>query len=334
MNTGTRLGLYGAGLVVAFGGAFGIASAAVPESTVAGWSGDARTAGNDMQGHGENKPTDSASAAAVAPDSVKGLSAEAAGYLLSPVQSPGATGEPGTLGFQILDPDGKPVTEYQASHDRDLHLIVARADGSGFRHVHPVLDEATGTWTTPWEWAEAGTYRVFADFRPASADTGATSLTLSRTVQVAGEFTPSVPQPARVDEVDGFTVSVDGDLAAGTTSELSLTVTRAGAPVTTLEPYLGAFGHLVALREGDLAYLHVHAAEEARAGQATGPEIRFAAEVPTAGRYLLYLDFQVDGRVHTAEFVLDAAPENGSSTSTGSNTSTAPATEPHLDEGH
>ena len=25
-----------------------------------------------------------------------------------------------------------------------------------------------------------------------------------------------------------------------------------------MEPYLGAKGHLVALREGDLAYLHIH----------------------------------------------------------------------------
>lgn len=28
--------------------------------------------------------------------------------------------------------------------------------------------------------------------------------------------------------------------------------------VTDLKPYVGAFGHLVALRAGDLAYLHVH----------------------------------------------------------------------------
>ena len=30
------------------------------------------------------------------------------------------------------------------------------------------------------------------------------------------------------------------------------------------------------------------------------------AEAPTAGRYLLYLDFQVDGQVHTATFATTA----------------------------
>ena len=52
----------------------------------------------------------------------------------------------------------------------------------------------------------------------------------------------------------------------------------------TLEPYLGAFGHLVAIRAGDLAYLHVHPEGE------TG--LRFVVDVPTAGVYRLFLGYQ------------------------------------------
>ena len=48
-----------------------------------------------------------------------------------------------------------------------------------------------------------------------------------------------------------------GTPRAGRETELSFTVTRGGKPIRT-QPYLGAGGHLVALREGDLAYLHVH----------------------------------------------------------------------------
>jgi hypothetical protein len=69
-------------------------------------------------------------------------------------------------------------------------------------------------------------------------------------------------------------------------------VTRDGREVET-EPYLGARGHLVALREGDLAFLHVHPDEDSLA---------FMAEFPSAGRYGLYLQFKHHGRVHTAEF--------------------------------
>jgi hypothetical protein len=68
--------------------------------------------------------------------------------------------------------------------------------------------------------------------------------------------------------------------------------------VRDIEPYLGARGHLVALREGDLAYLHVH--PESKATQ--GSDIRFGVEYPSRGRYRLFVQFKLDGKVHTAAF--------------------------------
>src|SRR3546814_3056298 len=59
-----------------------------------------------------------------------------------------------------------------------------------------------------------------------------------------------------------------------------------GNPVMTLQPYLGAYGHLVALREGDLAYLHVHPEGASPSGpdQLSGPHVQFATSAPTPGR--------------------------------------------------
>jgi hypothetical protein len=313
MNAGARLGLYGAGLLVAFGAAYGLAGVIVPAGAVSEWTKGAEV--NDHGGHVESAAGADNPASAAA-DDLKGLALGLDGYVLSPIEAPASSGEPGELAFRIEDAAGAPVTAYATAHEKELHLIVVRSDGSQFRHVHPVLDEVTGTWSLPWEWTEAGTYRIFADFTPAGDD--APSLTLTRTVQVAGEFAPVVPQPTQVAQVDGYSVSVDGTLEAGAVGDLTFTVTRDGRPVTDLEPYLGAFGHLVALRDGDLAYLHVHAAgDEPEADETAGPEIAFAAEAPTVGRYLLYLDFQVDGTVHTAEFVLDAAHAEGVAESEG-----------------
>jgi len=88
-------------------------------------------------------------------------------------------------------------------------------------------------------------------------------------------------------------------------------VTKDGRPVTDLQPYLGAFGHLVALRSTDLAYLHVHPEGAPGDGRTPpGPEVAFHAEVPTAGTYGLYFDFQIDGVVRTAQFtaITEEAP--------------------------
>ena len=122
-----------------------------------------------------------------------------------------------------------------------------------------------------------------------------------------GLTAPVSTAPRTADHVDGFHLALSGTPMAGHDTPLAITVTRDGAGVTTLQPYLGAFGHLVALRESDLGYLPVHpAGAEPRPGQTSGPRVAFTTRAPGAGRYLLYFDFQVGGVVRTATFVVDA----------------------------
>lgn len=234
-----------------------------------------------------------------------GLSLSQDGYELTGITAPEALGDDGELSLTVTGPDGESVTDFDLEHEKELHLIAVRSDGQHFRHVHPEMN-ADGTWSIPWVWEAAGSYRIFADFVPSAAGEG---LTLSTSLQVAGGYTPQpATDPVTETSVDGYDVAVTGDLVAGETSELTMTITRDGDPVTELEPYLGAFGHLVALRDGDLAYLHVHPHGDApRAGETSGPEVVFEATAPTEGRYLLYLDFQIEGQVHTAPLVLNAS---------------------------
>jgi hypothetical protein len=87
-------------------------------------------------------------------------------------------------------------------------------------------------------------------------------------------------------------------LEAGEEAQLTFRITRRGRPVTDLEPYLGAYGHLVALHAPDLAYSHVHPdGEDRRAGAIT-----FDVELDEPGAYRLFLQFQTRGRVHTVAF--------------------------------
>jgi len=86
--------------------------------------------------------------------------------------------------------------------------------------------------------------------------------------------------------------------------------TSRGTPTSSvrdLQPYLGAYGHLVALRSGDLAYLHVHPGGEPGDGKTRpGPDISFTATAPSEGAYRLFLDFKHEGKVRTAAFTVRA----------------------------
>ncbi|GAA2233775.1 hypothetical protein GCM10010413_35980 [Promicromonospora sukumoe] len=322
MNAPQRLGLYGGGLAALFAVTFAVAGAVVPQASVDAWSASAEAGSGpdamemdgtempgDAGGHGQDEAADADGAAdahgsgAPGPASVRGLALEQDGLLLSPVTAPDEVGERGTLSFSVTDADGAAVTAFETEHDKELHLVVVRSDGERFRHVHPTMS-ADGVWSIPWTWAEPGTYRVFTDFVPAASGE---NVTLSRAVEVAG---PVDPRPAAAvsasDTTGGYTATLTGDLSTDAESTLTATVTRDGEPVTGLEPYLGAYGHLVALRDGDLAYLHVHPeGDEPEPGTRSGPDVTFMTEAPTSGRYLLYLDFKVDGDVHTARFVVD-----------------------------
>jgi hypothetical protein len=208
-------------------------------------------------------------------------------------------GEATPTDFRILGPDGQALTAYDESHDEDLHLIAVRHDMGGFQHVHPQM-APDGTWSIPLA-LTAADWRLFADFDPAGPDE---ALTLGADVAVAGNYVPQpLPESARTAEVDGYTVTLDGALVPGQESELTLSISRDGQPVTDLQPYLAAYGHLVALRAGDLAYLHVHPGGEPGDGRTTpGPDITFYASVPSVGDYRLFLDFKHDGVVRTAAF--------------------------------
>ena len=228
-----------------------------------------------------------------------GLQISENGYTLDLADSLPA-GEATPVSFRILGPDSRPLTSYDTAHDENLHLIAVRRDLSGYQHVHPEL-APDGTWSIPLD-LTPGTWRLFADFDPAGEDA---ALVLGADVAVAGDYTPvPLPEASTRAQVDGYTVTLDGNLVPGQESELILSVSRDGQPVTDLQPYLAAYGHLVALREGDLEYLHVHPVEDAPVAPAPGPHVAFAATAPSAGTHRLFLDFRHGDAVHTAAFTV------------------------------
>jgi hypothetical protein len=189
------------------------------------------------------------------------------------------------------------VRDFDVTHEKRMHLIVVRRDLTGFQHLHPELGE-DGTWTASATLAEAGSYRLFADF---SHEGEATTLATDLRVDGPADLRP-LPEPkAHAKSDGGYDVRLDGGAPkAGEESELRFSITRDGETVHT-EPYLGAGGHLVALREGDLAFLHVHPAGH---GDESGHDdsVGFEATFPTEGRYRLFLQFKHEGRVQTVAF--------------------------------
>jgi hypothetical protein len=304
MSTPVRVAAFVTTLVAVFAAALGLGRLAGPldvEPTAAAHADDdghgSSEGGSEPGAHEEATPShEGDEAASHVPG---GLMVSAEGFTLDLSEDRVGAG-PQSVTFAITGPDGHPLTDYERTHEKQLHLIAVRRDFAGYQHVHPTMSPG-GAWTADLD-LSPGIWRLFADFVPLDGE----ALTLGTDLVAVGpaSVAPAAPE-SRTSTVGDYTGEVLGDLAAGASSPVRLRVTRDGEPVTDLQPYLGAHGHLVALREGDLAYLHVHP----ESGDA-GPEVPFLAEVPSVGRYRLFFDFKHDGVVRTASFVLAAEDDD------------------------
>ena len=293
MNTVTKLAAFAAAVAVTFGGAMAVGAAVGPIDV----GGSAHNAHSTMTVDIADLP--------------RGLAVSEAGFRLAVEAGTLPAGTADTFAFRIVDDNALPVTRFQELHDRSLHLIVLSRNLVDYLHLHPTMD-SSGRWTVEIPPLNAGSYRVFADFQPDGAD----NITLGTDVNVPGMVTAfAVLTPSTVATIDAYTVTLAGTPAIGA-EELSFAVQLEGETIRT-DPYLGAAGHLVAIRDGDLAYLHVHPHVDA-----TSWVVTFTGEFPTAGRYRLFFDFSHNGKVHTAAFTVDVPTAgHGSEPSMGTHSS-------------
>lgn len=229
----------------------------------------------------------------LAAEALPGVQVAQDGLRLAVERSRFTPGAPNALfSFRILDLQGRAVRDFEVEHERKMHFIVVRRDLTRFQHLHPTM-KPDGTWSTAVDFGDGGTHRVFADFTRDGEQR-----TLGADVQVGGLFRPRpLPAPAQGARSDGGLEVVLRAEAAGADTRLEFEVRDEDRVVTDrLQPYLGARGHLVTLREGDLAYLHTHPA---------GDELAFTLDYPSAGAYRLFVQFRYQGRVHTAAFTQD-----------------------------
>ena len=308
MNPAAKLAAFAGALVLLFGGGAFAGGFVGPDRTddraAPAHSDGGHVAREESNTVTASHPAHSSAAAEPGAQPVRGLAVAEKGLRVA-VDDPELTrGSAETLRFRIVDDRGTTVRDFDVEHDKRMHLIVARRDLTGFQHLHPD-QRADGSWSVRVRIEAAGSYRLFADF----ARDGK-SFTLASDLRVDGTASLKPLPPARATAVSdgGYDVRLKaGTAKPGQETDLRFTITRDDTTVHT-EPYLGAGGHLVALREGDLAFLHVHPSEHG--DEAAGEHddaVGFGATFPTEGRYRLFLQFKHEGRVQTVAFTQEVS---------------------------
>ena len=214
-------------------------------------------------------------------------------------------GEPASLELMIHDASGKMVSAFEETHEKLAHLIIVRDGLDEFAHLHPDVT-SDGRMKADYNFPTGGDYRLFVDYKAA----GKPQATAQAVVKVSGDapsaptLTPNVPGTI---SAEGLQVDVSAE-SSGSGIERTMRFTlkdEEGQPVTDLEPYLGAMGHLVVLSADGGDYVHAHPRDESDNPGA----VEFDVHFPAPGLYKAWGQFQRQSKVHTIPAVLHVQEE-------------------------
>jgi len=229
-----------------------------------------------------------------------GLSTEVHDFRMTDIRLPAHAGKAGMVSFEILYPNGKPVTTMVENQTKLLHLYVVSSNLTAFRHLHPTY--AKGNWSAPVTLPTPGDYRVITEFSAKNA--GHTDQ-----IVLGGEGSVGGPKPAHrpaeLGASDGAVrVSIDGTDGALTRQRLTVRVSdRRGRPVK-LGAYLGATGHITAFHvaSGTMAHLHPIGVPAIEHNAAV---LSLHTYLSLPGTYVFFVQVRVDGFLHTLRVVTD-----------------------------
>jgi hypothetical protein len=230
-------------------------------------------------------------------------------YRLDAELRPRADGGASHLRLAVRDPESDAVVaSFIDVHERPFHLFVISRDLAQFAHVHPTQG-ADGSFELDHALAP-GMYLLIADFLPA----GGTSQLVHRMVATPGYNGPLFDAPPTIEP--GPAEQVAGGVRIRMTVEspaprrplpirFEIADAVRGTPVTDLEPFLGAAGHLLIVDDRLTTAIHGHPEEAGTAGSS----VTFAPVLPGYGRYKVWVQVQRRGEVITAPFVIDVRSE-------------------------
>jgi Cu+-exporting ATPase len=232
--------------------------------------------------------------------------------------------EPGTptkLTVSVRDAHtGEPIRDLVRTHQVWMHMIITRTDLETFDHIHPQLTDTPGRYEVTATFPTGGHYLVHTEFRRNGQMTdvvASTTLTVGHPSAATRRRTGADLPEVRAVAVNGVRITLDGTARVGDESDLhfSFADVRTGAPITDLQPYLGAPGHVVVMRADASTFQHDHAeAFDAQGrirfavpGSRFGPQLDLHPRFYVPGAYRLWAQFALnDGTVVTAPFVVHA----------------------------
>ncbi len=225
------------------------------------------------------------------------------------IKSPPVAGERVELWLKPTASEKDEPVELSVQHEKKIHLIVVSDDLSWFDHIHPE-DSGNGNYTVNEIFPFGGKYHLYADYKPVNGK--ATVDTFSLNVEGKKTSAKSFNSNKLTGQSGDLSFELQPTESVMKTGSNHFTgiVRRNGKEIDakTLDDYLGAKAHIVAISVADKSYQHIHPV----VGKG---RFDLEANFQKQGIYRWWVQFMSEGKLHTIDLVTRVNEGSGSNIS-------------------
>ncbi|MBV9226070.1 MAG: hypothetical protein JOY85_18715 [Acidobacteriaceae bacterium] len=219
-------------------------------------------------------------------------------YPLEISQSPERlrAGDTAILTLRVLNPQTKAsVKQFEIVHEKLIHLFVISENLEFFAHIHPT-PQPDGTFQQQVRLPYGGMYRLLADFYPSGSVPQLAVGTIFATGPSAPPHLAPSLAPCKSENLTAALRLEPEQPIAGLETKLFFTL----APSTGIQPYLGAWAHMLAASADLIDLLHIHPF----LADGKSPVMQFNVIFPRPGPYRVWTQFQRENTVNTTVFTV------------------------------
>lgn len=194
--------------------------------------------------------------------------------------------------------------ELETIHEKKIHLIIVSDNLDYFSHLHRAKDK-NGEYLIETDLPYGGNYKLFAEYKPVDNN----KITDSFDLLVAGspKSKAVIKSENYIFEDQNLSVMLHPvkDLLSGEEFHIPVVIMKDGKElnVANFDNYLGEKAHSVLIETTNYDFLHVHP-------MVINNQLNLHMNVDKSGYYRLWIQFKIDGKLHTADFVLEAKQSN------------------------
>lgn len=197
----------------------------------------------------------------------------------------------------FLQQKGSGVSEdkLKTVHTEKIHALIIDPTLTDYQHIHPKAGKKSGEYIFNFTPHTQNNYRIWLDITPVNGTQEYVIADLSGKNKTNPAVVKKLNSQTQVDGYD-FKLKFDQPLKVGGHVMGSVIITdKNGQVVTTLEPIMEAYAHIVAFNEDYKTILHIHPMNE-------GQNIQFHIMPTEAGFIKLFVQVKINGKEIFAPF--------------------------------